>query len=102
MGILDDSKATHGDTLRRQRVIRANIRARADKNGIPYRKAVEEFANEVDRSPWTVFMWISSGTDGKGGSRTIPARHFDKMVEAGLIDPDLTHWQGQPADAKIR
>lgn len=102
MGILDDKETPHSEAIRRQRVLRANLRVMAEKNGIEYQDAIEQFAKQIGRSPNTIFMWMTSGFEGKGGARPIPGRHFDKLVEAGILDPTLTHWQGSPADAKRR
>lgn len=101
-GILESKSDPLTEVLSRQMALRANFRLAAEKNEIEYSEWIKRFAKRIGRSPNTVYMWITSGFDGKGGARPIPSHHFRKLVEVGLIDPMLTHWRGAPATAKRR
>lgn len=102
MSLLDQPKTNRQELFKRQCILRANIHARALAHGIAYSQAVEEFGQEIGRSPTTIFMWMTSGKDLSGGHRPLPKRHFDTLVENGLIDPSLTHINGKLATPKSR
>lgn len=89
MGILDDPVSGTADELKRQRILRANLESFAENRGISYQNAVEQFAETIDRSPWTVYMWMTEGRDGKGSQRPMPSKHFQRLVDAGLINPEM-------------
>lgn len=91
MGILESAafRDLSGDRARR-RVLRANINALASRRNISYREAVELFGEKIDRSPPTIYSWLVEHEDGSNGDRPLPRRHYETMVDAGLIDPQLT------------
>lgn len=100
MGILDqhkDPRINTRDEIRRQKVLRANIERYAEKHGLTYRKAVEDFAAKIGRSHNTVFMWMSEARDGKGSPRPMPIKHYDVLIEAGMIDESL---DGRPSSRR--
>lgn len=101
MGILD-GKSQPNEILRRQRVLRANLHQNAESAGKTYKEAVSDFAELIGRSPATILMWVTSGETKMGGHRPIPKRHFDTLVDKGVLNNKLTTWKGKPADPKVR
>lgn len=90
MGLLDGKNPKDFKIAqKRRRVLKKNIKALANRHGIDYGDAVEEFGKRIGRSACTIYSWLVERDDGSSGFRPMPGRHYKRMVDVGLLDESI-------------
>lgn len=91
MGILDSKPPSSppAERKRQRQVLRGNIHALAQREGITYREAVDMFARRINRTVPTIYAWLTEGSKGEGGVRPMPENHYHILVDKGFLDESL-------------